>query len=190
MNNLHSKSTIESMKTKIGLALLIALPALGLGLTQAQSSLDSASLKLTSRAFSPGGKIPKKYTCDGSNTSPPLHIDNSPKSAKSVVLIVEDPDAPGGTWTHWVLWNINPKTTEISENSMPPDAIAGTNDFANTRYGGPCPPAGMHRYYFKVYAVDIIISLPSSSKKAAVEKAMAGHIVAKSSLIGTYSREK
>jgi Raf kinase inhibitor-like YbhB/YbcL family protein len=178
------------MKTKIGLALLIALPSLGLGLTQAQSSLDSASLKVTSRAFAPGGKIPKKYTCDGSNTSPPLHIDNSPKSAKSVVLIVEDPDAPGGTWTHWVLWNINPKATEISENSVPPDAIAGTNDFGNAKYGGPCPPAGLHRYYFKVYAVDIIISLPSSSKKAAVEKAMAGHIVAKGSLIGTYSREK
>ena len=178
------------MKTKMGVALLIALSALGLGLAQAQSPFDSASLKVSSRAFPPGGKIPKKYTCDSSNISPPLHIDNVPKAARSVVLIVDDLDAPGGTWTHWVLWNINPKATEIWENSVPQGAVEGTSDFGNTKYGGPCPPAGVHRYYFKACALDIILSLPSSAKKAAVEKAMAGHIVAKGSLMGTYSREK
>jgi Raf kinase inhibitor-like YbhB/YbcL family protein len=177
------------MKTMIGLLFLIALATPVIGLAQAQSAPGPTSLKVTSSAFSDGGKIPKKYTCDSSNASPPLRIENLPKTAKSLALIVDDPDAPGRTWTHWLLWNIEPKTAEIREDSVPQNAVQGTSDFGSARYGGPCPPSGSHRYYFKAYALDITLSLPSSAKKAALERAMAGHIVAKGSLIGTYSRE-
>ena len=173
----------------IGLLFLIALATPVIGLAQAQSAPGPTSLKVTSSAFSDGGKIPKKYTCDSSNASPPLRIENLPKTAKSLALIVDDPDAPGRTWTHWLLWNIEPKTAEIREDSVPQNAVQGTSDFGSARYGGPCPPSGSHRYYFKAYALDITLSLPSSAKKAALERAMAGHIVAKGSLIGTYSRE-
>jgi Raf kinase inhibitor-like YbhB/YbcL family protein len=176
------------MKAIVGLLFLIAFAPPVVGLAHAQGSPGSASLKVTSSAFSDGGKIPKKYTCDNSNVSPPLRIANLPKAVKSLALIVDDPDAPGRTWTHWLLWNIDPKATEIRENSVPQDAVQGTSDFGNARYGGPCPPSGAHRYYFKAYALDAALSLPSSAKKAAVEKAMAGHIIAKGSLMGTYSR--
>ena len=132
----------------------------------------------------------EKYTCDSSNVSPPLRMENLPKSAKSLALIVDDPDAPGRTWTHWLLWNIDPKAIEIRADSVPKNAVQGTSDFGNAKYGGPCPPSGAHRYYFKAYALDTTLPLASSSKKAAVEKAMAGHIVAEGSLMGTYSREQ
>jgi Raf kinase inhibitor-like YbhB/YbcL family protein len=176
------------MKAMIGWLFLVALATLVIGLAQAQNAPGSASLKVTSSAFSDGGKIPKKYTCDNSNVSPPLRIENLPKAVKSLALIVDDPDAPGRTWTHWLLWNIDPKVTEIRENSVPQNAIQGTSDFGSARYGGPCPPSGVHRYYFQAYALDAALSLPSSAKKTAVEKAMAGHIIAKGGLMGTYSR--
>ena len=174
----------------LGLFWLIALPTLALGLAQAQAASAPASLKVTSRVFAQGGKIPKRYTCDGANVSPPLRIENTPKTARSLVLIVDDPDAPGRTWTHWLFWNVDPKVSEIWEDSPPQNAVQGTSDFGNEKYGGPCPPSGRHRYYFKAYALDTTLYLPSSSKKAALEKAMAGHIVAEGSLMGTYSREK
>jgi Raf kinase inhibitor-like YbhB/YbcL family protein len=177
------------MKTMIGSLLLIALATPVIGLAQAQNASGSTPLKVTSRTFGQGGKIPKQYTCDSSNVSPPLRIENLPKTARSVALIVDDPDAPGRTWTHWLLWNIDPEATEIGEDGVPQNAIQGTSDFGSAKYGGPCPPSGSHRYYFKVYALDTTLSLPSSSKKAALEKAMAGHIVAEGSLMGTYSRE-
>lgn len=176
------------MKAMIGLLSLIAVTTPVIGLAQAQSAPGPASLKVTSSAFSDGGKIPGKYTCDGSNVNPPLRIENLPKAVKSLALIVDDPDAPGQTWTHWLLWNIDPKGTEIRENSVPQNAAQGTSDFGSARYGGPCPPSGSHRYYFKAYALDTVLSLPSSATKAAVEKAIAGHVVAKGSLMGTYSR--
>ena len=176
------------MKTMIGLLLLSALGTLVIGHAQAQSAPGPSSLKVTSSAFADGGKIPKKYTCDNSNVSPPLRIENLPKAVKSLALIVDDPDAPGRTWTHWLIWNIDPKTTEIREDSVPQNAVQGTSDFGSAKYGGPCPPSGAHRYYFKAYALDTTLSLPSSAKKAAVEKAMTGHIVAQGSLMGTYSR--
>jgi hypothetical protein len=178
------------MKTMLGLFWLIVLPTLALGLTHAQSTSGSASFKVTSRVFAQGGKIPNRYTCDGANVSPPLRIENVPKTTRSLVLIVDDPDAPGRTWTHWLLWNIDPKVSEIWEDSPPQNAVQGTSDFGNEKYGGPCPPSGSHRYYFKAYALDIILYLPSSTKKAALEKAMAGHIVAEGSLMGTYSHGK
>src|SRR4051812_30795928 len=112
------------------------------------------SLKITSNGFASGGSIPNKYTCDGQNIHPPLHIRDVPKAAKSLAMIVDDPDAPGQIWVHWILWNIDPKTSEIAENSVPGSAIQGTNDFGEPKYGGPCPPSGTHRYFFKVYALD------------------------------------
>ena len=172
----------------IGLLLMVVLAIPVIDFAQAQSPSGSTSLKVTSSAFSDGGKIPKKYTCDDSNVNPPLRIENLPNAVKSLALIVDDPDAPGGTWTHWLLWNIDPKATEIGEHSVPQNAVQGTSDFGDARYGGPCPRSGAHRYYFRAYALDATLSLPSSATKSAVEKAMAGHIIAQGSLMGTYSR--
>ena len=176
------------MKAIIELLFLALLAMPVIGVAQAQNAPGPASLKVTSSAFHDGGKIPKKYTCDNSNVNPPLRIENLPKGAKSLALIVDDPDAPGRTFTHWLLWNIDPKATEIRENSVPQNAVQGTSNFGSSKYGGPCPPSGTHRYYFKAYALDTSLSLPSSANKAAVEKAMPGHIVAQGSLMGTYSR--
>ena len=170
------------------LLLLVALSLPAASLAQAQNAPARRSLKVASSAFAEGGKIPKKYTCDDSNVSPPLRIENVPASAKSLALIVDDPDAPGRTWTHWLVWNIDPRTTEIREKSVPQNVVQGTSDFGSASYGGPCPPSGTHRYNFKVYALDTTLTLPSSTKKAALEKAMSGHIVAEGSLMGTYSR--
>jgi Raf kinase inhibitor-like YbhB/YbcL family protein len=178
------------MRTTIGLLLSMAVMTQLVGRAFAGSAAGASSLKVTSRAFAEGGKIPKKYTCDGSNVSPPLRIENVPKAARSLVLIVDDPDAPGRTWTHWLLWNIDPKVSEIWEDNVPQNAVEGTSDFGNAKYGGPCPPSGSHRYYFKVYALDSTLYLPSSTKSAALEKAMAGHILAEGKLMGTYSRGK
>ena len=176
------------MKAMTGI-LLVALAMAVTSPAQTQNaSAPATSLKVTSSAFSDGGKIPKKYTCDDSNVNPLLRIENIPNTVKSLALIVDDPDAPGRTWTHWLVWNIDPKTTEIGENSAPQNAVQGTSDFGNARYGGPCPPSGTHRYYFRAYALDNVLSLPGSATRSAVEKAMAGHIIAKGTLMGTYSR--
>ena len=177
------------MKAMIGLLLLVALALPVICLAQAQSASGPASLTVTSSAFSDGGKIPKKYTCDDSNMSPPLRVENLPEAVKSLALIVDDPDAPGRTWTHWLVWNIEPKAVEIRENSLPENAVQGTNDFGKAKYGGPCPPSGTHRYRFRAYALDAVLSLPSSATKSAVEKAMSGHVIAQGTLMGTYSRE-
>ncbi|HEY8512532.1 MAG TPA: YbhB/YbcL family Raf kinase inhibitor-like protein [Cyclobacteriaceae bacterium] len=146
----------------------------------------AAKLTITSTAFNQRGRIPRKYTCDGDNVNPPLTIEGTPTNAKSLVLIVDDPDAPGGTWDHWVVWDI-PPVTEILENSVP--GTQGMNDSGRERYSGPCPPPGTHRYFFKVYALDTLLGLDASSTKHAVEEAMKGHILAKGELMGTYSRE-
>lgn len=175
------------MKALIVLSCLMAVATPALNLVHGQDQIDPVSLKVTSSAFRDGGKIPAKYTCDGSNVNPPLRVANLPKAAKSLVLIADDPDAPGKVWIHWLVWNIDPKTPEIREGSVPINAVEGTSDFGKPGYGGPCPPSGSHRYYFKVYALDTTILLPSSSKKEALEKAMVGHVLTKGSLMGTYS---
>jgi Raf kinase inhibitor-like YbhB/YbcL family protein len=145
-------------------------------------------LKLTSPAFENNKEIPSKYTCDGSDISPPLEIGGIPAEAKSLVLIVDDPDAPMGTWDHWILWNI-PLVANIDENSVPGGAVQGTNDFKKLDYGGPCPPSGTHRYMFKLYALDAILDLAEGANKDDVEKAMEGHIIAQTKLIGLYKRK-
>ena len=135
------------------------------------------------------GSIPSKYTCDGKNINPPLEISGTPEKAKSLVLIIEDPDAPAKTWVHWLVWNIPVNTKIIKENSVPKNAVQGVNDFGKNNYGGPCPPSGTHRYLFKIYALDIFLKLPENSTKQDVKDAMKKHIIDKAILQGSYSKQ-
>jgi Raf kinase inhibitor-like YbhB/YbcL family protein len=144
-------------------------------------------LIVSSPAFENNKLIPSKYTCDGDNVSPPLTIEGVPDETKSLVLIVDDPDCPTGTWDHWVVWNIQP-TSRIEENNVP--GTEGVNDFKRHAYGGPCPPWGTHRYFFKVYALDIKLDLSPNSRKKDVEKAMQNRMLAKGELIGLYRRSR
>jgi Raf kinase inhibitor-like YbhB/YbcL family protein len=148
-----------------------------------------SKLQITSPAFPHEEMIPSRFTCDGADVSPPLSIVNIPERTRSLALIVDDPDAPAGTWVHWVVWNILPETGEIPENSVPRGAIQGTNDFGKQRYGGPCPPSGTHRYCFKLYAIDAPIALKSGATKAQIEEAMKGHVLAQAELVGLYRRK-
>jgi hypothetical protein len=143
-------------------------------------------MKLTSSAFEQGKAIPKKYTCDGEDINPPLKIENVPEEAKSLALIVDDPDAPRGVFAHWIVWNIDPKISQIEENSKP--GTEGVNDFGKNSYGGPCPPSGTHHYHFRIYALDTLLDLSSTSKKSDLEKAIEGHVLDWAELIGTYQR--
>jgi len=152
-------------------------------------------MNLASSAFAHNGAIPKKHTCDGSDSSPPLSWSDVPTQAKSLVLIVDDPDAPDPaapkmTWVHWVLYNLPPSAGGLAEGvtSLPAGTAEGTNDWQRTGYGGPCPPVGRHRYFHKLYALDTLIQGLSRPNKAAIERAMQGHIIARAELIGTYER--
>jgi Raf kinase inhibitor-like YbhB/YbcL family protein len=142
-------------------------------------------LQITSPVFDNKGFIPTKYTCDGEDVNPPLYIKGIPEATKSLVLIMDDPDAPLGTWDHWIIWDI-PITEVIKENSVP--GIEGINSYKKHEYGGPCPPFGTHRYFFKVYALDTMLNLDRNSRKKDVERAMEGHIIAKGELVGLYKR--
>jgi hypothetical protein len=145
-------------------------------------------MTITSPAFKNNKHIPAKYTCDGENVNPPLEIKDVPGNAQSLVLISDDPDAPGGTWVHWTVWNIDPKTTEIAENSVPEGAVEGVTDFGKPGYGGPCPPPGTHRYFFKLFALDTKLDLSENTTAKDLEAAMEGHIIEKAELIGLYRR--
>ena len=147
-------------------------------------------MKISSPTFQNNSAIPKKYTCDDENTNPPLEISEVPVKAQSLVLIVDDPDAPGGTWVHWIIWDIDPKTTRIEENSVPIKAVEGTTSFGRTGYGGPCPPSGTHRYFFKLYALDTKLNLPVMASASELLRVMANHILAEAELVGLYSRAK
>jgi hypothetical protein len=149
-----------------------------------------SDFKLVSTAFRDNSFIPSKYTCDGSDINPPLTIGNVPAGTKSMALIADDPDAPMGTWVHWLVWNISPDIKEIKENDSLRGAAFGLNDFKKTSYGGPCPPSGTHRYFFKLYALDTALNLPSGAKKTDIEKAMKGHTLAQTQLIGLYKRSR
>ncbi len=139
--------------------------------------------------FKNGGNIPPKYTCDGENVNPPLEISDVPAGARSLVLIMDDPDSPGGAWLHWSVWNIDPKTTEIMENSAPAGAVEGATGFGRTGYGGPCPRSGEHRYFFRLYALDSKLNLPAGARRPELEQAMAGHVLAEAELTGRYRRQ-
>lgn len=149
---------------------------------------ETFEMRITSIAFENNQPIPKKYTCDGTNVNPPLTFHNVPGEAKSLVLIVDDPDAPRGTFTHWTVWNIDPAITVIAENSVPDGAVQGITDFGQPGYGGPCPPSGTHRYFFKLYALDIDLVLDSSASVFTLARAMEGHIIEKAELVGLYGR--
>ena len=146
--------------------------------------------KIWSTQFADMDMIPEKYTADGENVSPPLSIEGVPADAKSLALIMEDPDAPGGIWVHWVVFNIPPGTKEIAENSVPAGATVGKNSWGKNEYGGPAPPSGVHRYVFKLYALDTTLHIEPTATKADLEKAMEGHILAETSFTGKYTRER
>lgn len=149
---------------------------------------QNLDMKIISPQFNNRESIPAKYTCDGENVSPPLEISQVPEEAVSLALIVDDPDAPSGEWVHWLVWNISPETKEIKENSLPAEAQEGTTDFGEIGYGGPCPPSGTHRYFFKLFALDTTLDLDNSTNKPDLEKAMEGHILEKAELVGRYQR--
>ncbi len=148
-----------------------------------------STLTIASPAFKHNGSIPEKYTCDGADVNPPLLIEGVPPGAKSLALIVDDPDAPRGTWVHWVVWGMDPKTREIKENSVPAGAKQGMNDFRKRNYGGPCPPSGTHRYFFKLYALDTAPDPGPGTTKAALENAMKGHVLTEAGITGLYKRK-
>ncbi len=145
-------------------------------------------LQLTSSAFGENEAIPVRYTCDGDNVSPPLTISGVPDAA-SLALIVDDPDAPGGSFVHWTVWNIDPATAEVAEGTVPGNGSEGLNGGGRAGYTGPCPPSGTHRYIFTLYALDAALTIdPESSGKAELEVAIEGHILAQAELTGRYER--
>jgi len=151
-------------------------------------------MKLTSKAFSEGGIIPSVYTCEGKNGNPPLEFHNVPAGAKSLVLIVDDPDVPASVrpdqmWDHWVVFNIPPETKLLTERTTPP-GIQGKNTSGQSKYMGPCPPDREHRYFFKLYALDKMLDLTSNATKKEVELAMKGHVLADTHLMGKYEKGK
>ena len=153
------------------------------------------TIKITSSSFAEGEPIPPKYTCDGENISPALSWDKAPAGAKTSALICDDPDAPVGTWVHWVLYDLPATIKDLREatetkEELPTGGRQGRNDFKQIGYGGPCPPkGGPHRYYFKIYALDVELNLKSGATKSEVENAMKGHILAEGKLMGTYQRK-
>jgi Raf kinase inhibitor-like YbhB/YbcL family protein len=145
------------------------------------------TMSVTSSAFAEGGTIPRQYTCDGADVSPPLRVANAPSDAAELALLVEDPDAPRGTFVHWVAWGIDPARPELDSGTEPPGA--GTNGFGRRSYGGPCPPRGKpHRYVFTVYALSAPAALPSGASAEALRRAIEGKVLAAASLTGHYGR--
>lgn len=147
-------------------------------------------MRLSSPAFGDQQRIPGKFTCDGENTSPPLEIANVPDKAKSLALVLEDPDAPYGTFIHWTLWNLSPRLSRIEENQEPRESVCGKNSWGHNRYGGPCPPTGTHRYEFRLYALDTYLDISGSSNRDQLQDAMEGHILAVARLTGLYSLKR
>jgi Raf kinase inhibitor-like YbhB/YbcL family protein len=155
-------------------------------------------IALTSPAFAAGAAIPTQYTCDGTDVSPPLAWSGAPPGTRAFALIVDDPDAPAGTWVHWVLFNLSGTTSSLPENVAKSESVAelggalqGRNDFRRTGYGGPCPPPGKpHHYLFRLYALDGPLALRAGATKADVERAMQNHVLAQGQLVGTYGRRR
>jgi Raf kinase inhibitor-like YbhB/YbcL family protein len=151
------------------------------------------TFELTSTAFAPGQPIPSKYTCNGENVSPPLRWSDPPPGTQSLALICDDPDAPAGTWVHWVLYNLPSKARALAEAvpanaDLPDGSRQGKNSGGRLGYSGPCPPSGTHRYFFKLYALDTVLGLASGADKSQLLPAMQGHILAQTELMGTYKK--
>jgi len=160
-----------------------------------EKEADIMEMTVESTAFGEGEFIPSKYTCDGENVSPPLSWSEPPESTRSLVLISDDPDAPMGTWVHWVVYNIPPDVRGFPERMpsspvLPDGTLQGKTDFGTTGYGGPCPPSGIHRYFFKVYALDTVLDLKEGATKKQVVRAMEGHVIAQGRLMGKYKRRR
>jgi hypothetical protein len=154
------------------------------------------ALEITSSAFQAGAAIPTRYTCDGEDISPPLAWSGVPAASQSLALLVEDPDAPGGNWVHWIVFNLPAETTQLPENvpagqniALLPGGAQGQNSYRNLGYGGPCPPSGTHRYFFRLYALDAVLELQPGVTRAQLQRAMQGHVLAEGELMGTYSRD-
>lgn len=150
-------------------------------------------IKMKSTVFDEGEPIPTRYTCDGVDISPPLEWDVLPKNTESIALICEDPDAPGGLWTHWIIFNLPAGTRNLKEHVMEREvldngAMQGLNDFGRIGYGGPCPPGGTHRYYYKMYAMDIKLDLPPQTRRNELLEAIDGHILDQGQIMGVYTR--
>src|SRR6266567_3877648 len=171
------QKTIVAVTSAIVLAAIVSLAAGG------------AKMKITSSAFQEGVDIPSKFSRDGQDINPALRIEGTPSNAKSLLLIMDDPDAPVGLFTHWLVWNIDAKTTEIAENSVPKGALQGTNDFPGRGYDGPQPPSGTHRYYFKIFALDRMLDLKSGARRREVDAAIRGHVIGQGELMGRYSKK-
>lgn len=171
----------------------VAIVFLGLGVILkpkdvVEAKIKVGKMKITS-VFENNGQIPSKYTCDGQDLAPELNISDVPEGTKELVLIVDDPDAPIGTFVHWVLYNIPSSTTKIDEKNLPSGVKQGFSDFRRNGWGGPCPPNGEHRYFFKLYALDKELDMPEGASKAKIENAIKGHVIEQAQLIGLYNRK-
>ena len=172
----------------VAVVALAWLTAAALSVAEEGDQAMSSELAISSPAFTDGQPIPAKFTADGANLSPALVIANPPPGTACYALIVDDPDAPMGTWVHWVAWNIPSGTTAIPEGRLPAGSVEGRNSWGRTGYGGPSPPSGTHRYHFKLYALDRTLELPRTADKAALIDAMEGRVLARAQLTGTYRR--
>ncbi|WP_156776996.1 YbhB/YbcL family Raf kinase inhibitor-like protein [Nitrococcus mobilis] len=173
-----------------GIAYLAAtVGSLALGVI---GTASAGSLNLSSEAFAHGGTVPTRYTCDGCDISPPLAWSDIPSGTRSLALIVSDPDAPRGTWYHWVLYAIPPTLPGLPENVDPRELSAaihdGMNSWKRSGYGGPCPPTGRHRYFFHLYALDRLLEVPQQSSATELRRAMQGHVISEAALLGTYAK--
>jgi len=155
--------------------------------TNTNEDMDFKSrMRITSTSFDNQQKISDNYTCTGQNVNPPLQFFGIPENAKSLVLIMDDPDAPNGTFVHWTIFDMDPSTDLIEENSKPKSGVEGMTSFEETGYGGPCPPSGLHRYYFKLYALDTKLGLSDDADKSMIEKRMKGHVIDQAEIVGVY----
>ncbi|HEX4265717.1 MAG TPA: YbhB/YbcL family Raf kinase inhibitor-like protein [Verrucomicrobiae bacterium] len=186
------------MKRKLSIALVICAAAAGALVTSGSIMLPPEThkqMEITSSAFKNGQPIPSQYTCDDKNISPPLEWNGAPTGTESLALIVDDPDAPGTVWTHWVVFDLPADASGLPEDAVKTESVLakakqGLNDFKKAGYGGPCPPGGsQHRYFFKIYALDIKLGLPSGASRKAVETAMTKHILAQGQIMGIYQRK-
>jgi Raf kinase inhibitor-like YbhB/YbcL family protein len=179
----------------LAFAALLTLSACSNGSDKAKVTEESGpmDIQLISGAFEDGEPIPAQYTCQGKNISPPLAWSSPPVGAKSFALILDDPDAPRGTWVHWVVYNLPANTIGLPEgvkadSVLPGNALQGKNDYKRNDYGGPCPPSGTHRYFFKIYALDTALDLKAGATKDDVLRAMEGHVLAHGQLMGTVKK--
>ncbi len=187
------------MKQRLILAMIVMIIGIATAVAESTHKEEKMTLTLTSAAFTEGGEIPAKHTCEGADISPPLVWHGVHEGTKSLALIVDDPDAPDPkapkmTWVHWVLYNLPPSDGKLSEGArtaeLPAGTLEGINDWKRTGFGGPCPPTGRHRYFHKLYALDTVLPDFGTPTKARLEAAMQGHIIAQTALVGTYKKSK